>query len=56
MKNYTVFYKTATYNPYRTYAQNANRKAASKSFDNEAKAKEFAKEVNGRVYYLGVRV
>lgn len=56
MKNYTVFYNTKNYNPYKTYFQNANRRAASKSFDNEIEARNFASEVNGRTYYLGVRI
>ena len=56
MKHYTVHYTSNTYNPYRTYYQNQNRYARSKSFDTEAEARAFASTVNGRVYRLGVRV
>ena len=57
MKNYTVFFKKANYNPYKTYYRNENRYAGSKSFETEAEAREFAATVeNGRVYYLGVRI
>ena len=47
---FTVFYKADSYNPNRTYFQNQNRYARSKSFTNRAEAEAFAKEVNGRVY------
>ena len=48
---YTVFYKRDSYNPYRTYFQNANRFVGSKSFANIEEAKEFANTVSEpRVY------
>ena len=47
---FTVFYKANSYNPNRTYFQNQNRYARSKSFATKAEAEAFAKEVNGRVY------
>ena len=54
---YTVFYKKDTYNPYKTYPQNANRYAGSKSFNTEVEAREFAKTVKeSRIYYSGIRV
>ena len=54
---YTVFYKKETYNPYKTYRQNANRYVGSKSFNAEVEAREFAKTVKeSRIYYSGVRV
>ncbi len=57
MKNYTVFFKKANYNPYKSYGQNFNRRAGSKSFETETEARAFAETVdNGRVYYLGVRI
>ncbi len=57
MLNYTVFYKKDHYNPYRTYPQNANRYAGSRSFKTEAEAREFATTVNqAKIYYLGKRV
>ena len=56
MKCYTVHYTANTYNPYKTYYQNQNRYARSKSFDTEAEARAFASAVKGRVYRLGVRI
>ena len=43
---YTVFFRTSNYNPFRTYPQNANRKAASKGFDTIDKARAFALTVD----------
>ena len=43
---FTVFYTKENYNPYKTYGQNFNRRAGSKSFKTEAEAREFAKTVN----------
>ena len=56
LKNYTVFFKANHYNPYKTYAQNANRYMRSKSFLTEAEARAFANEVSGEVYYLGNKI
>lgn len=54
---YTVFFKRANYNPYRSYSQNANRYAGSKSFNTEPEAREFATTVReARVYCLGCRI
>ena len=50
MAIFTVFYKSNTYNPNRTYFQNQNRYARSKNFSTKAEAEIFAKKVNGRVY------
>jgi hypothetical protein len=43
---FTVFYRKSQYNPYRSYYQNANRYAGSKSFKTLAEAKAFAATVN----------
>lgn len=43
---FTVFYRTSNYNPFRSYPQNANRKAASKVFNTIDEAKAFAMTVN----------
>jgi hypothetical protein len=57
MYNYTVFYTKESYNPNKSYYQNQNRLAGSKSFKTEQEAREFAPTVkNGQVYYLGVRI
>lgn len=45
INKFTVFYKLKNYNPYRSYYQNQNRYAASKTFDNENAARDFAKSV-----------
>lgn len=56
MPNYTVFFKKENYNPFRTYYQNQNRYADSKSFVDENEARQFCKKVNGRLYYLGKKI
>lgn len=57
MYNYTVFYTKENYNPNKSYYQNQNRLAGSKSFKTLEEAKAFAPTVkNGQVYYLGVKV
>ena len=43
---FTVFYKKENYNPYKSYPQNCNRLAGSKSFKTEAEARAFSKTVN----------
>ena len=43
---FTVFYKKENYNPYKSYPQNANRYAGSKSFKTEQEAKDFAETVD----------
>ena len=54
---YIVFFKRAHYNPYRSYSQNANRYAGSRSFATELDAREFATTVKeARVYYLGQKI
>lgn len=54
---YTVFFKKANYNPYRSYFQNANRYAGSKSFATELEARNFAESVSeARIYCLGCRI
>lgn len=43
---FTVFYKKESYNPHKTYPQNYNRYAGSKSFKTENEARTFAETVN----------
>lgn len=43
---FTVFFKKENYNPFRTYYQNQNRYAGSKSFKTEAEARSYARTVN----------
>lgn len=43
---FTVFYKKENYNPFKSYAQNANRYVGSKSFKTEEEARGFAEIVN----------
>jgi hypothetical protein len=56
-KLYTVHYQTNNYNQNTTYFRCANRYSHTKTFANDLdKAVEFAKCVNGKVYYLGIRI
>jgi hypothetical protein len=43
---FTVFFKKSAYNPYKSYAQNANRRVGSRSFKTYAQAYEFSKTVD----------
>ena len=43
---FTVFFKKKNYNPFRSYYQNQNRYAGSRSFNTETEAREFAKTVD----------
>jgi hypothetical protein len=58
MIKYRVHYKKDNYNPYKTYARNANRYAACKVVDTLEEAREFAATVkNAEIYTTtGVKV
>lgn len=43
---FTVFYKKASYNPFKSYYQNQNRFVGSRGFKTEAEARDFAKSVD----------
>ena len=43
---FTVFFRKENYNPFRSYYQNQNRYAGSRSFNTEEEARSFAKSVD----------
>lgn len=58
MIRFRIHYLRDNYNPYKTYARNANRYAACKIVDTLDEAKEFAKTVKDAKIYTttGVKV